>query len=77
MWEVCEEGKMPWGALSNADVISVVVDQQQVLNRPISCTTELYNLMLRYTKGIFCNLSTDVGALCQHNDLISERFWKI
>jgi len=47
MWEVCEEGKQPWGTLSNQEVVSIVTDQMRYLDKPKDSTNELYQIMVR------------------------------
>jgi len=47
MWEVLEEGKLPFGEFTNADVIKEVVDKKNVLPIPQDCPDNLYNIMKR------------------------------
>ena len=44
MWEVFSLGKMPYGRLSNAQVVQIIRDGSR-LERPKACPTAVYGLM--------------------------------
>lgn len=45
MWEVFTCAKVPYGRMKNSEVVDMVVNRGQVLEKPKGCLNEIYNVM--------------------------------
>jgi hypothetical protein len=47
MWEVFSKGAQPFAGYSNAEVISKVTEEMEILSQPTGCPDHVYELMKR------------------------------